>query len=158
VAHYGLRAFVDEYLGILVPCERWEVENSAIAGIVSNRCFSFSRARTQLVLIADLKCLDEKPLAGLGEGFRNVPGEGSLPYCKCGGADLTIALSSTKTNVADLGFHRLPGVSFSVGSRTYTRCPFESVRHRNREIGVIMPPLPTSPSTSSSRLVFFFLL
>jgi hypothetical protein len=32
VAHYVLQAFVDEYLRVLVPCERWEVENTVGLG------------------------------------------------------------------------------------------------------------------------------
>jgi hypothetical protein len=99
---------------------------------------------------------DDEPRARLGEGFRDVPDEGSLLCCKCGGAELTDALSSTKVDVADLEFFRLSGVSFSVGSRTYTRCPFKSVKHRSRVIGVLVPRLPTPPSasSSSSRLLF----
>jgi hypothetical protein len=93
---------------------------------------------------------EEDPRAGLGEGFRDVLGEGSLPCCKCGGADLIDVLSSIAVDVVDLAFFLLPGVSFSVGSRTYIRWPFESVRHRSRVMGVLVPRLPTPPSASSS--------
>jgi hypothetical protein len=87
--------------------------------------------------------------------LRDVPGEGSLPRCKCGSADLTDALSSIEADVADLEFFLLPGVSFSVGSPTYTHCPLGSVRHRNRVIGVLVPRLPNPPH---HRPVFSFLL
>jgi hypothetical protein len=62
-------------------------------------------------------------------------------------------LSSAKTDVAGLEFFRLPGVSFSVGLRTYTRFPFKSVRDRSRVIGVLMPtPLSASSSLKDMTL------
>jgi hypothetical protein len=94
---------------------------------------------------------EEDPRAGLGEGFRDILGEGSLPRCDYGVADLADALSSIDADAVVLEFFLLPGVSFSVGSLTYIRWPFESVRHRSLVMGVlVVPRLPTPPSASSS--------
>ena len=93
---------------------------------------------------------DDDPRAGLGEGLRDILGEGSLPRCEYGVADLVDALSSIDADGVVLEFFLLPGVSFSVGSLTYIRWPFESVRHRSRVMGVLVPRLPTPPSASSS--------
>jgi hypothetical protein len=66
-------------------------------------------------------------------------------------------LSSIDADAVVLEFFLLPGVSFSVGSRTYIHWPLGSMRHRSRVMGVLVPRLPTPPSassSSSSRLLF----